>query len=205
MKRKKILNVITIILLVAIAISSIVALFMLPNKVFFSVLLAISVLGLIVYYLFSDNKQTSREGRKKYSEIFIAKELERFFLDKKPYLNPNYTISDLEKQLGVSRSAISTYITKRFRRSFNQFLNLYRILELRELQKLPENRDISVNKLCVKVGFSNAQQYHQAEKERLAIGMKNKKIKSKLNTPKYEDDKVNDLDVKKKPEIKMRV
>jgi hypothetical protein len=35
--------------------------------------------------------------------------------------------------------------------------------------------------------------------------MKNKKIKSKLNIPKHEDDKFNDLDIIKKPEIQMRV
>jgi AraC-like DNA-binding protein len=208
MELKTLLNqkrkIITMSLLVVIVVSSAVALFMLPDKVFFSVLLVISVSGLIVYYLFSGNRQTSQEvGRKKYSDILIIEELDRFFTHKKPYLNATYKISDLEKQLRVSRSAISLFTKERYGISFNQFLNLWRIAETKRLQSLPENEDISINKLCVKAGFSNAQQYHQAEKERKARKMK--KGKSKLITKKDEGDKFNDLDIIKKPEIQMRV
>jgi beta-glucosidase-like glycosyl hydrolase/CubicO group peptidase (beta-lactamase class C family) len=44
-------KVITIILLATIATSSLVALFILPHKIFFSILLAVSALGLTVYYI----------------------------------------------------------------------------------------------------------------------------------------------------------
>jgi YesN/AraC family two-component response regulator len=89
----------------------------------------------------------------------------------------NYKISDLEKQLKVDRHAISSYTRQKFRRNFNQFLNLWRIAELQRLQSLPENRNISINVLCLRAGFGNAQQYHQAEKERKAINRKKNKNK----------------------------
>jgi AraC-like DNA-binding protein len=197
-------KVITIILLAAIAVLSAVALFMLPNKVFFSILLAISVLALAIYYIFSDNKQTSKEtGRKEYQNVIIIEDLDRFFTNKQPYLNATYKISDLEKQLGVSRSAISSFTKERYGINFNQFLNLWRIAELRRLLSLPENENISIGKLCVKAGFGSVQQYYQAEKERKARKMKNGKSKSIIK--KHEDDKVNDLNVTKQPEIHMRV
>ena len=195
-------RVIKIILLATIAISSLIALIMLPYKFFSSALLAISILGLIVYYIFGNNQSVREVERKNYSDILIVEELEDFFANKEPYLNPNFTISDLEKQLKVSHSAISSYTKKKYRRNFNQFVNLWRIAEVRRLQSLLENEDISLNKLCVKAGFNNTQQYFLAEKERKALNMK--KGKSEL-IRKTHDDKVNDLDVIKKPEINMRV
>jgi methylphosphotriester-DNA--protein-cysteine methyltransferase len=106
--------------------------------------------------------------------------------------------------LKVSRKAIYSFTKERFGTNFIQFVNLWRIAELKRLRSLPENKNISINILCVKAGFSNAQQYYHAEKERKARKMKMKMKKNKP-TVKHEDDKINDLSVKKKPDINMRV
>jgi AraC-like DNA-binding protein len=192
-----------IIILIALAILSLAALLMLPNKVLFTVLLVIFVLGLAVYYLFSGNEDTDDAGRKNYSDFIIVEELDRFFSRKKPYLKENYKISDLEKQLKVSSSAISSFTKERFDADFNQFLNLWRIAELQKLQSLIENEDVSIDVLCLKAGFSNTRQYHLAEKLRKA--KKKKKGKSQPNVNKLEIDMFNELDIKKKPEIQRRV
>ncbi|MDR3093627.1 MAG: hypothetical protein LBU62_03150, partial [Bacteroidales bacterium] len=109
----------------------------------------------------------------------------------------------LEKQLRVSRGAISSFTKKRFGRNFNQFLDLWRIAELRRLQSLPENRGLRINQLCLKAGFSGTRQYYQAEEDRKT--RKRKKREKEKNEPiiKKHDGK-NDLDVIKKPEINMR-
>ena len=197
-------KIITIILLAAIAVLLLAALFMLPNKVLVFILLGIYVLGLFVYYIFSGNKQKyDKAERKKYSDILIVEELDRFFSKRKPYLNANYKISDLEKQLKVTRNAINTFTKERFGTDFNQFLNLWRIAELKRLQSLLENEDISINKLCLKAGFSNVQQYYLAEKERKT--RKKKKIKNKPTIKTSENNKVNDWEIERKPEIQIRV
>lgn len=197
-------KVITIILLATISVLSLAALLMLPNKVFFSVLFAISTIGLIVNYIFSNNKELSHDaGHKKYSDFIIIDELDCFFSRKRPYLNADYKISDLEKQLKISRGAISSFTKERFGINFNQFLNLWRIAELQRLQSLMENEDESLSALCVKAGFKNVTQYYQAEKERKAKKMR--KSKNKPIVKKIETDIVDELDFKKKPEIKRRI
>ena len=198
---------VTIILLSVIAVFSLVALFMLPYKALFSVLLAISALGLVVCYLFNGNQTFGETRYKEYTDVIITEELDRFFSKKKPYLNANYKISDVEKQLGVNRGAISAFIKKRFGVNFNQFLDLWRILELRQLRSLPENENVSISKLCVKAGFQNAQQYVRAEKDRKARALLKKiqRLKNKPTVNKHETDKVKDLNVKNKPEINMRI
>jgi hypothetical protein len=70
-----------------ISVSSLVALFIFPYKLFSAVLLAISALGLLVYYIFNGDNQTSHEvGNKKYSDILIVDELDRFFQKNKPLI-----------------------------------------------------------------------------------------------------------------------
>jgi len=104
----------------------------------------------------------------------------------------------------VRRSAISLFCKKRFRRNFVQFLNLWRISELRRLQGLPQNRGVSVYKLCLQAGFKDGQQYDRAEKERRAINRGKGKSKPVLKTAEDENVK-EDLDIKKKPKIQLRI
>jgi len=185
--------------------ASLASLFLFPYKALFIVLLVLSLISLFLYYLFNDIQPTSDQSAdKNYSDIFIADELDKFFQKQKPYLNPNYKISALEKQLKVSRKAISNFTKRRYKRNFNQYLNLWRIAELRYLQKKPENHDISVNILCLKTGFRNAQQYHQAEKERKAINRRKNETKSKPIIKDFDEDIPNDLEIKKKPAIQIR-
>jgi AraC-like DNA-binding protein len=204
MKKK---YIVTIILLAVIAVFSLVALFIFPYKVLFSLLLALSALGLFVCYLIKDSQTFGKTSKEEYIDVIITDELDKFFSEKKPYLNANYKISDLEKQLGVSREAISAFTKKRFGVNFNQFLDLWRILELRELRSKLENEDVSIGKLCVRAGFRDTQHYVRAERDRKARAVlkKMQRLKSKPAVKKHETDKVKDLNVTNKPDINMRV
>ena len=128
-----------------VCVGSVVALFVLPYKVLFAVLLGVSLLGLFVCFLFGDGGSSDGRGEN-YSDVLILEELDLFFQKHKLYLNPDYKISELEKKLKVRRSAITLFCKKRFRRNFNQFLNLWRIGEVQRLQALPENKGVSVYK-----------------------------------------------------------
>jgi AraC-like DNA-binding protein len=192
-----------IVLIAGLAVAAAVGLAALPYKGLFGVLLGMSGLGLFVCYFFYGGYSPDW-SRRKYLEVIIPEELELFFQKRKPYLNPDYKISDLEKQMKVSRSAINLFTKKRFNRNFTQFLNLWRIGEVQRLQSLPENEGVSIYKLCLKAGFRDAQEYHQAEKERKAINKG--KARSKAIVQQAEDEKIkDDLDIKKKPEVQLRI
>ena len=193
-----------LILFSLISVFSVIALFMLPYKLLFALILSFSLLAIIFLYLFTGNRSSPGIlNRKNFSNILIEEELNRLFDDKKPFLNVNYKISDLEKQLKVNRSAIKEYTKRRFNRNFNQYINLWRIAELNRLRKLPENWDVSVNKLCLKAGFSSAQQFHLAERERKKINKGKNKIKTV--TKPIENDPIEDPGFTKKPQIQMRI
>jgi len=193
-------RIITILVFGAIFIGSILGLVMLPNKWIFVALLVVSGLVLFFYAIISSGGTDSV----RYSEIVIYEELDRFFQKRKPYLKPNYKITDLEKELKVSRGAIAAFTKERFGRNFNQFLNLCRMIELERLQTLMENEDASIDDLCKKAGFRSANEYYYAEKERKAI---NKGRNKRKQAHKKADNEViiNDLENIKKPDIKIRV
>ena len=160
--------------------------------------------SLKTFFSFFRKAEKSQEtNRKKYSDILIVEELDRYFSIKKPYLNPDYKISDLEKQLKVNRSAISSFTKNKFNADFNQFLNLWRIAELQRLQSLIENEDVNIEILCKKAGFRNVQQYRQAERIRKA--KKKKKRQSPQTIKKQENEQVVDVNKKKKPDIQIKV
>jgi len=193
-------RVITIFVLGAVFIGSIFGLVMLSIKWIFVVLLVISGLVLLCYAVLSSG---GRDGGK-YSEIVIYEELDRFIQKRKPYLKPNYKIEDLEKELKVSKGAIAAFTKERFGRNFKQFLNLCRMVELERLQSLIENEDASIDDLCKKAGFRSANEYYYAEKERKSIN-KGRNKRKQAHKKAGNEDIVNDLEIKKKPEIQIRV
>ena len=195
-------NIFTIVVLTGVTVALLAGAVVLPYKGLLSALTGISVLGLLGYLVFGNiGKEREKKGRQKYSDILIVEDLDRFFSQKKPYLSPDFKISDLEKKLKVNRKEIYAFIKKRFGINFIQFLDLWRIAEVKRLLPLTENENVSLNKLCKQAGFRNAHQYHQAEKERKA---RNRKKKKKV-APKDDDDLIGELDFKKKPGIQIRV
>ena len=111
MKSKR--KIIYLTLLSALAVFSVVSLFLLPYKVLFALLLTFSALAILLLYIFGGGDLSSdNSDRKNFSKILIVEDLDRLFSKKKPFLDANYKISDLEKQLNVSRGAINEF-TKR--------------------------------------------------------------------------------------------
>ena len=111
-------------------------------------------------------------------------------------------MSDVENKLGSSRKAISLLIKKKFGYDFEELITRLRMTELKRLQGLMENEDVSVNVLCRQAGFKSALHYNKVAKERKVRKMQQNKKKTVVK--KTENDIADDRDIKKKPEIIMR-
>ena len=53
--------------------------------------------------------------------------VEKYLEDKKPYLNPEFKITDMAKDLFSNRSYISAFINREYGMNFNRFINHYRL------------------------------------------------------------------------------
>lgn len=79
-----------------------------------------------------------------------AMERDRLFLD------PNMTLSRLAKSIGVSQKIISAFLNQHRGVSFNQFVNTYRVEELKRRLKSPGDQHLTITGLGLECGFNSS-------------------------------------------------
>lgn len=79
--------------------------------------------------------------------------LEQWMRETKPFLNPNFTLSDLRVVLPMNRTYISQLIHTTYNCTFYQFVTRYRIEEAKRL--MLEDPNIKITDVAVKSGFSS--------------------------------------------------
>ncbi len=83
----------------------------------------------------------------------LYKRLLVYFEQKKPYLNSNLKIREVALYLYTNKTYLSRVINEKKRQNFNQFVNYYRIEEVKRL--FNQNNDISIQELCTLSGFGS--------------------------------------------------
>lgn len=92
--------------------------------------------------------------------------VEKYLEDKKPYLNPEFKITDMAKDLFSNRTYISAFINREYEVNFNRFINNYRLKEVERLQAeaVQRKQKISLMEIVIHAGFSNYRSYFRAKK-----------------------------------------
>jgi len=146
------------------------------------------VLALTTYYLavagylrsqtieleFSEQKSEEIEQRK---TLLAESELERLknkltelMTNDKIYLEPNLTLTDLSRKLGVNSTVLSYAINNGFGKNFNDFVNEFRISEVKE--KLKNGDDSSLLNVAFDCGFNSKATFNRAFKKFTGISPK---------------------------------
>lgn len=106
----------------------------------------------------------------KYKKTGLSKELSVEFKEKllrliekeKPYLNNELRLGDLAKKLGLSRHQLSQVINENFKTSFSDFINQYRIEEVKKA--IVTQKDINITEVIFNCGFNNRVSFYKAFK-----------------------------------------
>ena len=146
------------------------------------------VLALVTYYLavagylrsktielnFSETKSEEIEGRK---TLLSEKELEKLksklqnlMQTEKPYLEPTITLTDLSKNLGVNSTVLSYAINNGFDKNFNDFINEFRIVEVKE--KLKNANHSTLLGIAYDCGFNSKATFNRAFKKFTGVSPK---------------------------------
>ena len=80
--------------------------------------------------------------------------LEEWMASEKPYLNPNFRLTDLRQVLPMNRTYLSQFINAEYDCSFYQFVTNYRIEEAKRVMR--EKPDMRVQEIAERCGFSSA-------------------------------------------------
>ena len=81
---------------------------------------------------------------------------ENYFSRQKPYLNPDFKLTDLAETMGVNRTVMSNFINQTYSMNFKRYLNLWRIREYQTLIKRPSNERKNPYQVMVMAGFKDS-------------------------------------------------
>jgi AraC-like DNA-binding protein len=95
----------------------------------------------------------------------LALRLEKTMLEKKPFLNPDYTLRELANALDIPLYKLSAYLNQTLGTNFSEYLNQWRIRHCLELFHEKETEHLNLNGIAKKCGFNNRNTFSTAFKK----------------------------------------
>ena len=113
-------------------------------------------------------EETKEEEKEKYGTSrleqdtldSIAKELLEFVEKEKPYLDPELSVSSLGEMISVQRHVLSQVINSTQNKNFYNFINAYRVEEVKKLLKNPVNSDKNILEIAFLAGFRSKSHFN---------------------------------------------
>lgn len=94
-----------------------------------------------------------------------AEQLKQLMKEEEPYLEPELKLSDLAEKLSLQSHHVSQVINDKLGKSFNDFVNEYRIEKAKELLKDPNYDRFTILAISYEVGFKNKASFNSAFKK----------------------------------------
>jgi len=98
-------------------------------------------------------------------DIKLNKKLTEFMVNKKPYLNPELSLQEMCEHLEVTRHQLSAVINRHQEKNFYEFVNIYRINEVKNLMEHPENKAKNNYELAFDAGFNSKASFYRIFKQ----------------------------------------
>lgn len=111
-----------------------------------------------------ENKRYAKSGLKETQGKEIRTRLEELMNRKKPFLDPELTIVDLSQQMDLPRHYLTQIINEVFKKNFYQFINEYRIAEVKRRIDLGDAQRYSLLGLSLDCGFNSKSAFNLAFK-----------------------------------------
>ena len=110
-----------------------------------------------------DQKIAETDGEKLITDedVVLNKKLTEFMEHKKPYLNPELSLQDMSENLEVTRHQLSAIINQQQKMNFYEFVNIYRVNEVKSLMQDPDNKDQNNYELAYDAGFNSKASFYR--------------------------------------------
>ena len=99
------------------------------------------------------------------AEDSVHAKLLTYMMSDKPYLNPELSLQDLADSMDVSRHQLSAVINQQQKMNFYEFVNSYRVQEMKNLIKEPENKHLKLISLAFDAGFNSKASFNRIFKQ----------------------------------------
>ena len=112
---------------------------------------------------FEDLTKETVQDQSDYSEW--KKRIETLMTTEKLYQNPELTLSGLAKKLGVNTVQLSRIINQGFGLNFNDFINRYRVDEVKQMLINRQQDQFTIMSLAYEAGFNSKATFNRAFKK----------------------------------------
>lgn len=99
-----------------------------------------------------------------YDKVLIANAVKRFVKEERNFRNPNLTLADVAKSLGVARSTLIKVISEEMHTTFLAYANKCRLQYGRHLVMLNNGR-FSMEHIALVAGFGSVRTFNKKYKE----------------------------------------
>jgi AraC-like DNA-binding protein len=115
--------------------------------------------GTFRVYQLSNEPETNHQ----YKGTISSQLLEQYFQRKKPYLNADFRIADVVRELDVNRTLVSGFINRTYQVNFTRYVNRWRLDEIAQRQGDPTQ---TPTEQAVKAaGFTDLKHYRRAKQQ----------------------------------------
>jgi len=101
------------------------------------------------------------DGNQDKETDFLLEKLEVYMIEEKPYLNPELSLQELASRLEMGRNQLSALINQNHQMNFFEFVNLYRVNEVKALMELPENQKLKLISIAYDAGFNSKSSFNR--------------------------------------------
>ncbi len=112
-----------------------------------------------------ESKKYIRSGLNKQQLSKIGESIKHYIETQKPYLNPDYNLEQMAKDLNITRQNLSQTINDEIGKNFYQLINEYRVLEFKKYLNDPKMNHITFLGLAYEAGFNSKSSFYRVFKE----------------------------------------
>ncbi len=131
----------------------------------------------IAFELIQNPIELNAEPNNAIPEIWKIKVKEALEI-KKMYQDPELTLTDLATELGTNASLLSKIINRSFGMNFNDYINQYRVMEVKLKLENPANANLTIMSLAYDAGFNSKATFNRAFKKHTGENPKTYQIKA---------------------------
>lgn len=91
----------------------------------------------------------------------LGEDLQVLMEQQKLYLQPNLSLSQLAQKLSISSHQLSEFLNQKNQKSFNDFINSYRIRDAKTLLQAPDNQAFTIEAIAYEVGFKSPSTFYR--------------------------------------------
>ena len=118
----------------------------------------------VITFAFTTKKYESKPtGIENINELSI--QLGKIMQEKKPFLNPKLTLSELADLSGMNAHLLSRIINEKHQRNFFTYINSYRIEEFKKIAERQENKNLTLLAIAYEAGFNSKTTFNTAFKK----------------------------------------